>query len=367
MPKVEDILKTAKAEVGITEYPPNSNNVKYNTEYYGHPVQDGLPKASDRYPWCCVFVWWVFKHQSKFILKKTASCINLGQWFKDNGRWIEPGKQKPGDIVFFKFPTNNRWTNHVGIVDEVLGPNDIYDWEGNTSAKSDDNGGAVMRRRRTSNIVGYGRPNYDVAIKPVNKSYTKGVDLSSCQTSVDFNKLKNAGYKFVILRSTTKNGLPDSKFEKYWAGATNAGLHIAGVYKLSYALTIQQAQQEALEVIKLLKGRKTDIWLDVEKYGGQHVYGKEFVAQIITAFLTTCVKAGYDVGIYCDLNYYKNYITDDIKKICRFWIARYGKNTGELDMSYKPNVGEVMWQYTSHGQVDGIKSAPDNYVDLDIR
>ena len=35
MPTVEDILKTAIGEVGITEYPPNSNNVKYNTAFYG--------------------------------------------------------------------------------------------------------------------------------------------------------------------------------------------------------------------------------------------------------------------------------------------------------------------------------------------
>ncbi len=366
MPKVADILKTAKSQEGVTEYPVNSNNVIYNTEYYGHPV------SGDNYPWCCVFVWWVFKKQAKFILKKTASCINLGDWFKANGRWITPGNQKPGDIVFYKFPTNNRWTNHVGIVDEVVSANDIYAWEGNTSVNSDDNGGAVMRRHRTSNIVGYGRPAYDEAVipvtpTPIDNKHTYGIDLSDNQTSVDFNKVKKAGYKFVLLRSTKKNGSVDTKFEQYYKGAIDAGLKIAGVYKLCYAHSALDAQREAQGVIKMLKGRKVDIWLDMENFGGQQIYSKDVIAVIITAFLTTCVNAGYDVGIYCNWDWYNNHIKDDIKKICRFWIARYGKNDGTLKEQYRPNVKEIYWQYTSHGIVDGIVAPPTNFVDIDVK
>ena len=352
MPKVEDIIKTAQAEVGVTEYPPNSNNVKYNTEYYGKPV------SGSNYPWCCVFVWWVFKHQSKFILKKTARCTTLGEWFKDNDRWYTT--PQVGDVVFFKFPTNNRWTNHVGIVKSIKG-NTIETIEGNTSVNSDDNGGAVMIRQRTSNIVGYGRPDYDTVSTP--KKYTYGLDLSANQGNVDFNKVKTAGYDFVLLRSTTKNGQPDTKFEQYYNAATKAGLKIAGVYKYSYAMSIIEARKEAEEVIKLLNGRKVDIWYDVED-SKQLILGVDGLALIITAFLTYCVNKGYNVGIYCNQNWYNNYIKSDIKQICRFWVARYGKNTGQLDEQYKPKgKGIVMWQFTSKGQVDGI---PGN-VDLNVR
>ena len=161
--------------------------------------------------------------------------------------------------------------------------------------------------------------------------------------------------------------MADSKFEKYWSDAQRAGVQIAGVYKLCYAQNVFDAQREALGVIKLLNGRKVTIWLDMEDYGGQQIYNKDYIALIITSFLTTCVNAGYDVGIYCNENWYKNHIKDDIKQICRFWIARYGKNTGEIDEAYRPNIkGMVMWQYTSHGKIDGIKSAPNDYVDKDV-
>ena len=52
--QLNKVLALANGEVGIAEYPPNSNNVKYNTWYYGHPV------SGASYPWCAVFISWLF-------------------------------------------------------------------------------------------------------------------------------------------------------------------------------------------------------------------------------------------------------------------------------------------------------------------
>lgn len=67
----QDILKKAEGEVGIKEVPANSNNVKYNTWYYGHPVQGAS------YPWCAAFISWLFAdtdtNGSKPTLKKGST------------------------------------------------------------------------------------------------------------------------------------------------------------------------------------------------------------------------------------------------------------------------------------------------------
>ena len=164
--KASEVVDRALAEVGIKESPPNSNNVKYNTVYYGKPVHGAS------YPWCCTFVWWVLSSCGVKV-PKTASCMAMADYFKKNGRWHT--SPQPGDLVFFHFKTNTRWTNHVGIVVEVKG-NEIKTVEGNTSINSDDNGGAVMLRKRSSNIVGYGRPSYDIEsnMNPVLKRGSKG-------------------------------------------------------------------------------------------------------------------------------------------------------------------------------------------------
>ena len=185
-------------------------------------------------------------------------------------------------------------------------------------------------------------------------------DLSANQNNVDFVKLKSSGIKRVILRSTTKNLQPDIRFKEYLSGARNNGFDIE-VYKLSYAMNINESVIEANSVIQLLKScnLKTRIWLDLESKS-QIPLGKGGILAIATAFLQTCQNAGYDVGIYCNLlEWYKNYIHDDLKNKYKFWIARYGKNNGVVDNTYKPNVGEVGWQYTSKGSVVGINTDVD--------
>lgn len=354
MPTVKQILDLAESQVGITEYPPNSNNVIYNTAYYGKEV------SGSAYPWCCVFVWWLFAQFDPCIIKKTASCQELGNWFNTNGRWVSDAQV--GDIVFFHFPTNDRWTNHCGIVKSING-NIIETIEGNTSINSDDNGGAVMIRQRSSNIVGFGRPAYSEEIEdiPISTGYAQGVDISECQGIVDFAKVKNDGISFVCMRSTKKNGSVDAQFERNLSECMDRGIDYS-CYKYAYAQTHEAARIEADGVINLLKDRKMTIWYDLEDKSLVPL-GKDAIEGIALSFIGECKEAGFDVGIYCNKNWYDNYISDYLKRKFKFWIARYGKNTGQLDEKYKPTGTNVIaWQYTSKGRVDGILGDVDRDV-----
>ena len=349
---VEDILKTALAEVGVTEYPPNSNNVKYNTAYYGGEV------SGSAYPWCCTFIWWVFAQHNPCLVKRTASCQDLGNWFNSQGRWHS--NPEIGDVVFFHFNTNDRWTNHVGIVKDIKG-NMIETIEGNTSISSDDNGGAVMVRQRTSNIVGYGRPDYSAAAKPTIGTYQYGIDVSEYQGNIDFAKVKDAGISFVCMRSTKKNGSVDAQFDRNLQGCLEYKLDYS-IYKYCYATTHDQARREADSVINLLQGRKMPIWYDMED-SSLVPLGKDGIEGVALSFIGECKEAAYDVGIYCNKNWYDNYINQYLKDKFQFWIARYGKNTGKLDEKYKPSGKNILaWQYTSKGRVLGI----DGNVDMDV-
>lgn len=146
----KQVIDIAKKELGVKESPPNSNNVKYNTWFYGHEV------SGSAYPWCCTFISWLFKAEQG-LCKKTASCLELLEWFEQRGQIVKI--PQAGDIVFFKYKTNNRRTNHVGLVVSVSG-NVINTIEGNTSTTNQDNGGCVMQRNRYNNIVAYARPRY---------------------------------------------------------------------------------------------------------------------------------------------------------------------------------------------------------------
>lgn len=147
----KDVLKIAAGELGTTEYPAGSNNVKYNTWYYGREVRD---TATVKYPWCMAFVQWCFDRAGLRLPHMTASCSNLLSWYQKFQPERVVRNPKPRDIIIFNF-------GHTGIVESVSAST-ITAIEGNTSAGeagSQSNGGGVFRRKRSKSLVtAYIRP-----------------------------------------------------------------------------------------------------------------------------------------------------------------------------------------------------------------
>ena len=141
MPNLDTLLMIARSELGTHEDPPNSNNVKYNTWYYGHPV------SGDAYPWCVVFVQWVFNFADAPLPYRTASTSALETGYRNNYPSYIHLIPEPGDIVCYDF-------GHAGIVEQV---NDtgtyFYAIEGNTNPGGDWDGGAVLRIGRSVNTA----------------------------------------------------------------------------------------------------------------------------------------------------------------------------------------------------------------------
>ena len=347
----------------------DKNYTKYSRDLVkliGSPYAQGVA-------WCDIFVDWCFiqaygKDTAKKLLGGwSAYTPTSAQYFKNMNQWSST--PSVGAIIFFR---NDVRICHTGIVYKVDATK-VYTIEGNTASQGTDvvvpNGGGVFKKSyllTNPAIAGYGVPKYDkedeviIPVKPSSK-YTYGMDISANQGNVDFSLVKASGVQFAVLRSTTANGQPDVKFEQYYKGIMTYGIAPA-CYKYSYAKTEQEAIAEAWTVLKLLGNRKIAIWYDLENANQVLQIGKAGIERVANAFLSTCILSGYGVGIYCNLNWYKNYISAGLKKRYTFWIARYGKNNGQLDEQYKPNVGEQAWQYTSHGHVDGIQGN----VDLDV-
>lgn len=188
----------------------------------------------------------------------------------------------------------------------------------------------------------------------------KGIDVSSNQGKPDWAKVAKSGVKFAILRVHQRTGV-DSSFEYNYKGCKSNGILVGG-YKYSYALAPAQAIDEAEDVIAALNGRGLDfpVFYDLE-WSNQRKLGKQAIENIAVSFLTRMKKAGYKVGIYCNLDWYNNALSDALKKYdC--WIARYPANdNGSVQERLRPTVG-VGWQYSSKGKVSGISGN----VDMDV-
>lgn len=158
MATARNVIDYALTQVGIMEVPANSNNVIYNTHYYG-----GAVSGSD-YPWCCAFVWDIFRlcgcSELFYGGMKTAYCPTYESWAKAQGLSVGVDNGRIGDVVTFDFGKGR--AQHIGF---ILGKNSDGTYqtlEGNTSVSSDDNGGAVMIRTRAKSQMRYiFRPRYD--------------------------------------------------------------------------------------------------------------------------------------------------------------------------------------------------------------
>lgn len=164
------VLATAAAEIGTKEAPPGSNRVKYTAWY-------GLVGA-----WCDMFQAWVADQTGLTdVLGRFAYTPSHATWFRHRGQWHAGGPQV-GDLAFFDFGLGR--ISHVGLVERVLPDGLIHTIEGNTDVAGGRTGGRVMRKsRRTSLVVGYGRPDYaaggDVHVSGITDTTTATTDPQS--------------------------------------------------------------------------------------------------------------------------------------------------------------------------------------------
>ena len=181
----------------------------------------------------------------------------------------------------------------------------------------------------------------------------KGIDISYCQPKVDWGKVD---VDFAILRAGygkyTKQ--KDTMFESHYAGAKSRGIPV-GAYWYSYAMTEDEARQEADACIAVIKGKQFEypIYYDVEEKK-QFDLGREKVSAIIRAFLERLESAGYWVGLYGSYSSLTTFTDEDIRKRYAVWLAHWGVTKSPYSGAYG------IWQYNV-GKVAGI----DGDCDLD--
>lgn len=192
----------------------------------------------------------------------------------------------------------------------------------------------------------------------------KGIDVSSYQGNIDWKKVSDYGMGFTIIRITEKGNKVDSKFEANYTGCTKYKIPV-GVYKYSYATTVNQIKTEADAVIKTLNKRTLQypIFLDIENKCQANL-SKDLMMKMINAFKDIVIKAGYKFGIYCSYSWFKDKLPADVKKYdC--WVARYPANdTGELQERLRVSAsdGVIGWQYSSQCTIPGIPNKVDRNV-----
>lgn len=194
----------------------------------------------------------------------------------------------------------------------------------------------------------------------------KGIDVSEFQGKIDWEKVKNDGIEFAILRcgyGMDFSNQDDVEYERNANECERLGIPY-GVYLMSYANTVEKARSEAKHVLRLIEGRKISlgVWYDIEDNGTSGAINKETLTNIINTFCNTIKNAGHRVGVYASLNWLENKIERIIRDNYDIWVAQYYSKC-EYEGKY------IMWQHTSSGKVNGISTNVDMnilYEDLPV-
>ena len=202
---------------------------------------------------------------------------------------------------------------------------------------------------------------------------TKGVDISYWNGDIDLAKVKNAGYKWVMIRCGWGNNVTskdDSRFAANVVKAEKLGMPW-GVYLFSYACSTSDAKSELAHIDRLLKEQKAKGYLptlpiaidieptdEVQNKGG---WTSTNLTNVATIVLDGLKDLGYYPIIYTgyeELAMMNNHIRNDYD--C--WFAQWSSKPS----AYKYNrMG--MWQYggeTNH--IDSPTISGVGVIDQDI-
>lgn len=201
------------------------------------------------------------------------------------------------------------------------------------------------------------------------------IDVSYVQTSIDWKKVKAAGIKGAIIRcgfrgAGTAKLTEDDMYQKHMKGAHEAGLPI-GIYMFTEAINAAEGKAEAEYAIKLWKKfgyplsfpiavDTEDVYWYETKNGkkvkckgraNSGVLSKAKRTEAIKAFCEEVIRQGYKPMIYASLSWLDNQL--DMSKLpYDVWVAQYNSTC-----DYKGKY--ILWQYTSSGNVNGIKGSVD--------
>ena len=165
-----------------------------------------------------------------------------------------------------------------------------------------------------------------------NSKHVNGVDISSYQGDVNFEKLKNH-VGFVIIRAGVGVDEQDEKFLTNVKAASNAKIP-TGTYIASYATTTARFKEEAEKMISYLEQCPKDTldmpaFIDFEAKRGK--ISKEQVNEGLRTYCETVQAAGYTPGVYIHSAIYDD-VDPDIKEKYAMWIIDGKDYEDEIDI-----------------------------------
>lgn len=195
--------------------------------------------------------------------------------------------------------------------------------------------------------------------------YKKGIDVSQWQGAIDWQKVKNSGVAFAMIRAGYGQNNIDKQFVRNISECNRLEIP-CGIYWFSYATTAAMAKREAQYALAAVKPYHLDypVAFDFEydsvNYASKAgvTVTKQLATSIAVAFLDEVEAGGYYGVLYTNQDYLNRYFDASLKERYDIWLASW-YSSPNFD---KPPISCGIWQHASDGVCPGISGN----VDLDV-
>ncbi len=188
----------------------------------------------------------------------------------------------------------------------------------------------------------------------------KGIDVSSWQGDINWDKVKASGIDFVMIRCGFRNLTNeeihvDKKFHYNISEANRVGIPV-GIYFYSTAINSEEVIEEASLVLNQIKDYDVTypIAYDFEMFDENRTEGvsDKKINNNAVKFLDYIRAHGYHGMMYTNLNDLQFHWNMELFEGFRIWYAQYAEEAfewGHYDI----------WQYADNGRIDGIIGGVD--------
>ena len=154
---------------------------------------------------------------------------------------------------------------------------------------------------------------YNGSGKIIPGAITRGMDVSEWQGNIDWKQVKKSDIDFAFVRISYGLTHEDYTYDENMTNAELAGVP-TGTYVYSTALSTTTALKEAQLAISKMQGYKVSypVVYDLE-YAKASKLSAKTVSEMALTFCNEVRRAGYYPMVYCNTNWYDNYIESVMK------------------------------------------------------
>ncbi len=188
-------------------------------------------------------------------------------------------------------------------------------------------------------------------IPPVDVSAyeVKGIDVSSHNGEIDFEKVRKAGMEFVFIKASEGETFRDAMFERNFDEARRAGLAVGAYHFFRYD---KQGIEQAVNLYHALNGRipELGVVIDLEDEGNPEGVDPDVIIRNVEEMIDYLNLRGLTVTFYTNKDGYNQFLRNAYAGH-PLWICSFTQQPIDAEWRF--------WQYSHTGRVDGIQGDVD--------